>query len=235
MEPVLDAPEQQRELPQARLRESVDTEIEPRAPGTIYKVAIGVQTDNNLPRDNMFVTPHFRDETGSQSPAALATQIANNFIAWYGAPVRGQVKVYLEDFNPGATHNPLSVADFGTVGTFCDSQGPREIGLCLSYYATQNTKRYRGRLYIPHAWLRGSGGSAPAGTGARPTATHMTKAMAFATTVLLPISTLGMRWSVASTVDKVARKVTNYWVDDEWDIQRRRGYRGTTRNQGTVP
>jgi len=219
----------------ARLRESVDTEVEPRAPGTIYKVSIGVQTDNNLARDNMFVTPHYRDEAGTQSPAQLATQLANNFTAWYGAPVRGQVKVYLEDFNPGAIHNPLAIADFGTAGTFLSSSGPREVSLCLSYYAGQNTKRYRGRLYVPHAWIRVAGGGASAAPAPRPTAQMIATAASFATVVLVPPRLNGLDWTVASTVDKVARNVTNYWVDDEWDIQRRRGYRGTTRNLGTVP
>ena len=234
MTPELEAPEQERELPRARLRESEYTEIEPRAPGTIYKVSIGVQTDNNLPRDNMFVTPHFRDETGSQSPAALATQIANNFVAWFGAPVRGQVKVYLEDFNPGVPHNPLATADFGTVGTFASSAGPREIALCLSYYATQNTKRFRGRLYIPHAWIRVAGGGASAAPAPRPTAAMIATALAFGTSVLVPEKLNGNRWCVASTVDKVARFVTDYWVDDEWDIIRSRGYRGTTRQAATA-
>ena len=222
------------ETPQPRLRESGDLETEPRAPGTIYKASIGLQVDNNLPRDNMFVTPHFRDVTGATSPAALATQLANNVVSWLGSPFRGQVKIYLEDFNPGVPHNPLATADFGTVGTFVTSSGPREIALCLSYYASQNTKRYRGRLYLPHAWLRDVGGNAPIAPQARPNASFLTKAIAFATVVLKPTALNGIEWHVASTVDKVSRRVTDFWVDDEWDIQRKRGYRGTTRQTGTT-
>ena len=227
-------PEQVQETPTARLRESVDTELEPRAPGTIYKVSIGVQTDNNLARDNMFVTPHYRDEAGTQSPAQLATQLANNFTAWYGAPVRGQVKVYLEDFNPGIPHNPLAVADFGTVGIYATSTGPRELALCLSYYAGQNTKRYRGRLYIPHAWIRGSGGAGSPPPTLRPTAGMISTVVGFGTSVLVPPKLNGMKWCVASTVDKISRNVTDFWVDDEWDIIRSRGLRGTTRTSGTA-
>lgn len=208
--------------------------VEPLAVGTIYKVAIGVQTDNNLARDNMWVTPHFRDTAGTQSPADLCTQIANNFSSWFGAPVRGQVKVYLEDFNPGQPHNPLATADFGTVGTFATSSGPREIALCLSYYAGQNTKRYRGRLYIPHAWIRVAGGGASAAPAPRPTAQNIATALSFGPTVLKPSALNGNAWCVASTVDKVPRTVTQCWVDDEWDIQRKRGYRGTTRQTAAI-
>jgi len=230
-----EAPEQERDTSQNVHVWPQEDQVGPLAAGTIYKVSIGMQVDNNLPRDNMYVMPHIEDMNGASAPSALATQIASNMTSYLGGPYRGQIKVYLEDFNPGATHNPLSTADFGTVGTILGSGTPREIALCLSYYATQNTKRYRGRLYIPHAWLRAPAGGPGTAADARPTATHIAKALSFAPTVLAPVSTLGMRWSVASTVDKVARKVTNYWVDDEWDVQRRRGYRGTTRQTGTMP
>ena len=161
--------EQLAEPPQIRLRESENNETEPRAAGTIYKVAIGLQTDSNLPRDNMWVTPHFYDRAGTQSPTQLATQIAGAMTAWLGAPFRGQVKVYHQDFNPSVPHNPLATVDFGTVGSFVTSVGPREIALCLSYFAGQNTKRYRGRLYIPHAWMRLGGGSPSPVPAVRPT------------------------------------------------------------------
>jgi hypothetical protein len=235
MEAIQTPPEEEREpSPEVHLWSGYD-EIGPQAVGTIYKVSIGVQVDNALPRDSMYVTPHFRDASGATAPSGLATQIANNMSSFLGSPARGQVKVYLEDFNPGAIHNPLAIADFGTAGTFLSSSGPREVSLCLSYYAGQNTKRYRGRLYVPHAWIRVAGGGASAAPAPRPTAQMIATAASFATVVLVPPRLNGLDWTVASTVDKVARNVTNYWVDDEWDIQRRRGYRGTTRNLGTVP
>src|SRR4051812_18643766 len=129
MDTPLAAPGDTEDTSTVRLQASADGEVEPQAIGTIYKVSIAVQVDNALPRDNMQVTPHFRDASGATPPSGLATQIANNMVAFLGQPARGQVKVYLEDFNPAATHNPLSVADFGTPGTFMSSSGPREIGL----------------------------------------------------------------------------------------------------------
>jgi hypothetical protein len=35
-------------------------------------------------------------------------------------------------------------------------------------------------------------------------------------------------------VDHVLRPVSNAWVDDEWDTQRRRGLKGTTRQQTAI-
>jgi hypothetical protein len=230
MEASLVPPEAEQDTPTVRLLETEATETEPRAAGTIYKVTIGIQTDDNLPRDNMFVTPHVYDVEGRTSPATLATTVATKVVSWLGGSFRGQVKVYLEDFNPGVPHNPLGTADFGTVGSYATSSGPREISLCLSYYAGQNTKRYRGRLYIPHAWIRKAGGLPSDPPGTRPTAQTMATALAFGTTVLKPLGgEVGIDWRVASTVDRVSRRVTDYWVDDEWDIIRSRGYRGTTR------
>lgn len=220
---------------QVRLRASEYAETEPRAVGTVYKVAIATYADTALARDMVQVTPHFRDTAGTQSPAALATQIANNMVAYLQQPAQGSVKVYLEDFQPQLPHNPLAHADFGTPGTYIGSSGPREIALCLSYYAGQNTKRYRGRLYIPHVWLRASGGGPISAPGPRPVASTIATALSFATAVLKPSNLNGNFWAVASTVDKVPRTVTNYWVDDEWDIVRSRGFRGTSRQTGTIP
>jgi hypothetical protein len=235
MTSVAEAPEEQLETPTVHLRSLEDAEPAPLAAGTIYKCSIGVQTDNNLARDNIWVNPHFRDTTGASTPAQLAGRLAAGFGSWFGAPVRGTVKVYLEDFNPAAIHNPLAVADFGTVGTYATSSGPREIALCLSYYSNQNTKRYRGRLYIPHAWIRVAGGGASSAPPPRPTAQTMATAGSFYTTVLKSPEIDGFKWTLASTVDRVDRTVTAWWVDDEWDVVRSRGFRGTTRTTGTVP
>jgi hypothetical protein len=38
---------------------------------------------------------------------------------------------------------------------------------------------------------------------------------------------------VWSRIEHAAHSVTNYYVDDEWDIQRRRGGRPTSRVSGT--
>ena len=57
----------------------------PQATGTIYKVSIGLQVDNALPRDSMFVTPHVEDMNGASAPSALATQIATNMVSYHGS------------------------------------------------------------------------------------------------------------------------------------------------------
>lgn len=213
-----------------------DAEVEPRSAGTIYKAAISVYVSDVLARDVMQVTPHFVDTNGQQAPAGLATALATNMATYMRTTISGYVRIYLEDFNKAAPHPPLATASFGTTGQFLPANGPREIALCLSYYALQNTKRYRGRLYIPRAWTSQHPATPPGLPAERPTASEMQYAMDFATVVLKPgIQPAGMSWCVASHVDKVYRLVTQYWCDDEWDIQRRRGLRGVTRNTATFP
>jgi len=63
----------------------------------------------------------------------------------------------------------------------------------------------------------------------------MATALAFGDTVLKPPRSNGWHWCVASTVDKVARDATDYWCDDEWDIVRSRGFRGTNRSVAVIP
>jgi hypothetical protein len=41
-------------------------------------------------------------------------------------------------------------------------------------------------------------------------------------------------WSVFSRLDNVARAVTDYYVDDEWDTVRSRGMRPVSRVTGTA-
>jgi hypothetical protein len=184
----------------------------------------------------MQTTPHFVDTNGQMAPAGLATALASNMITYLKAPFQGSAKVYLEDFNPAAPHPPLAQADFGNAGNFLPGNGPRELALVLSYYSLQNTKRFRGRLYIPRPWSYIHASSPPTSVGQRPTAGEMTATMNFASVVLGPgIQPAGMRWCVASTVDKVYRLTTDYWVDDEWDIQRSRGLRGSTRQTAVFP
>jgi hypothetical protein len=231
----LEIPEQDPISSPVRLRESEDTAVEPLAVGGIYKVAIGVHCDTLLPRDVMQCTPHFRDATGVASPATVCTQIAALMGTFLQQTAQGTVKVYMEDFNPTNPHNPLATADFGTPGQVLNSYGPREIALVCSYYAGQNVKRYRGRMYVPLTWQRTAGGGALANPGVRPVPSHMSAALSFGATELKGPRSNGWHWCVASTVDKVGRDVTDYWVDDEWDIIRSRGLKGTDRQVATIP
>lgn len=109
-----------------------------------------------------------------------------------------------------------------TVGA---APGPMEVALCLSYYNQLNAPRRRGRMYLG-PWPQSA-------MEMRPSATTR----GYLATLAAGIANLGgvtVDWCIRSTVDDVLRNVTHWYVDDEWDTQRRRGLRATTRTTGTT-
>jgi hypothetical protein len=188
---------------------------------SVVKTQISFACDSTLPRDRVVITPHYFTD----DPQALADKLLLNVkgITLVGAVVDLQVKVYDQAGPP--PHFPIGEAH--QVGSAVTSPGPRETALCLSYYATRNRARYRGRLYIPNAFIGGP-------INVRPTSTQRSAAMAFGPALGKNLPS-GSTWVVWSTVDATHRPVTDYWVDDEWDTIRSRGLKGTTRSTGTIP
>lgn len=103
----------------------------------------------------------------------------------------------------------------------------RDLALCLSFYSQFNRPRFRGRLYVP-CCIVGIGG-----TNAYASAANMTKVMDLGV-ILKDAGGVDVDWSVWSEVDHQARAVTDYYCDNNWDTQRRRGPRSTGRQSATT-
>ena len=103
---------------------------------------------------------------------------------------------------------------------------PRELALCLSFYADRNLPRQRGRLYMPVTLWKSSAGVRPAGS-------DQTKLLDLADS-LSGLGGANVDWCVYSRVDNVHRKVTNAWADKEWDTVRSRGLKGDSRQTRSV-
>ncbi len=194
----------------------------------IIRAQIAFQMDSLLPRDVLIMTPHF-DVTntaifGDVEAQQLAQDLQQAITTWSdnNKPVR--VKVYTATGAP--PHFPIGDSANSNV-TPTASAGPREVACCLSYYAGQNIKRKRGRLYIP-------GNILPGGFGVRPSPAQQERAMNLAP-ILSTLGGANVDWVVWSRLDQVARKVTNVWTDNEWDTVRSRGMRGTSREMATTP
>jgi hypothetical protein len=115
-----------------------------------------------------------------------------------------------------------SVYSPGTWNT--DTNQARQVALAISFYSGRNLKRSRGRLYlIP---LNNAGASE------RPSVSVRTAAMGLVTATASAILALTPAWSFAvySTADGATKPITNYWVNDVWDTQRRRVPKETVRN-----
>lgn len=185
-----------------------------------YRAQIAFVADTALPRDAMVITPHY---TGTD-PAALATQLVTNIKAITRVN-NASFTVNVYDATGPKPHHPLATA--ANAGITPVSALPREVALCLSYYATLNQPRKRGRVYLPAPIL----GMTP---GLRPSAGDITALLGFGPALFkgLPSGVVPIVWS---RKDLVAYPITNYWIDNEWDTVRSRGMNSTTRQQGTVP
>jgi hypothetical protein len=185
-----------------------------------------VQADSAFPRDGIVMTSHFNTQLDLLNPVggtdwqSLATDINTAFKTVLGnfAGYEFSTKLYdLDDAKPRPVQAQatLNTGAAGTAGT------PREVALCLSFYAERNLPRQRGRIYVP-SFLAGGA------IGVRPSATQQTRLLDLAD-ALSGIGGSNVDWCVFSRTDNVHRKVTQAYVDDEWDTVRSRGLRPTSR------
>lgn len=179
--------------------------------------------DTAFPRDRVCITPHFND-TSAGNEQTLADDLASRLDTWFAGAREVVVKVY--HASGPKPHPPLGTST-KQPGLTPATQGNRETAICLSFYATNNAPRRRGRLYFPAFFF--TVGALPV----RPASGTQTAVGAFAT-LLAAAGPASIQWAVYSRLDDVARPVTNWWVDDEWDVQRRRGLRPSSRTTGAI-
>jgi len=188
----------------------------------IYRAQISFPVTSALPRDAITINPHFSGD----NPQALADALKANLIANANVTVTTPFTVKVYDEQKAPPSYPLATATNGT--GFGTANLPRELAMCLSYYSSPNTPRRRGRLYIPGHLL------GVATFAVRPSASTITNTLAWRMVVAsgLPPNTNFGVWSVK---DAAFVTCNQFWVDDEWDIVRSRGLRGTTRQTATQP
>jgi hypothetical protein len=144
---------------------------------------------------------------------------ARNFLpVGYGT----EVKVYdMADAEP----RPIKATAPWALATSSgfSSEAPREVALCLSYYSERNLPRFRGRLYIGPFY----------GAALRPTTVFIDAVKAIATG-LQNVGSVDVDWGLWSPTRNAFSKITNGWVDDEWDTVRSRGLKATLRSVYTT-
>lgn len=106
---------------------------------------------------------------------------------------------------------------------------PPEVALVLSFQADQASgvpqARRRNRIYLPFL------NTGAAGTDGRPSSATVTDVVTAADALLAASgpTTADWVWVVYSPTDGLFEEVNNGWVDNEWDTQRRRGRKATSR------
>jgi hypothetical protein len=197
---------------------------------SIVRLATSVWHSSLLPRDAAMINPVMHNTGGIFSPtdwAGLTDEWIAAFKTWSGIGTTNQINVKVYDV-AGTPPNPPIVDKTVNANAVTGVGSPREIACCLSFFAGQNVKRKRGRLYVPFYWLFPASALAD-----RPSSTVRAKVGELAQ-VLQDLGSVDIDWSVWSKADGQAHAVSDWWVDDEWDTQRRRGLRPTARLTGTT-
>ena len=219
---------------------------------TIVRVQHAFAHSNGLGRDQFVNTFYFRKATVSDADMDALDGIVKAF--WVGDPPTSALPVvnYFSGIADGATGSvkmyfmedstPRPVRHTSTTGlpTFGSAAGnmPSEVAVCLSYEGTAlgpgvPVRRRRGRVYIGPL-----GNNANASTDANTEATVVTGLQNSLTQAAYQMktdaTTAGFIWSVYSHANSEAYEVTKAWVDNAFDIQRRRGIRPSSRTTITL-
>lgn len=181
---------------------------------------------NQLPED-VYVNTLYFESGGLQTDGGIADDIAlayTNLQAASGGGFSGSIgSMTIKGYEPGPNINgPKFERDyaFDPAG----GAGPAEVALCLSYYAGANQPRTRGRIYL--------GPFASGVMDERPPAVLRNAVLAFASDIS-GAGGVDALWQQVSKTTGARSDVTNWWVDNAWDTQRRRGAAPTGRLTGS--
>ena len=121
---------------------------------------------------------------------------------------------------------PVYVHNWNFTGATHSGSMPQEVAMVLSFQADKVSglpqARRRGRVYF------GPLGGAAEASG-RPGTTLLSAVVAFGAALLSESNLADWTWVVYSTVNNGGAPVTNGWVDNSFDTQRRRGLEWTAR------
>lgn len=218
---------------------------------SVARVQVALERDSLLPADRVVNTLHYEglgDFFTDADAVTLAEFVRDRFIAImvnFGAILNGAGTVSVYDLGDPKPRAPKAEVAFSGAAVGADSL-PGEVAVCLSFQAANISgvpqARRRGRLYLGP--LNETMLGAPANGEVRPTAGIMTAIADWGLT-LTPAGGVGLaefRHAVYSprsqaagaTLESATALVTRYWVDDAFDIQRRRGAAPTSRTERLV-
>jgi hypothetical protein len=196
-----------------------------------YTVQFTIPTIDNLEENYASNTWHISaDDTTALGLAITAiksvyTSVADR-MSGLVRPDDWPIKAYDDADSPPRAPVHYELWDTGL--TYSSAALPTEVALCLSFQGTQVSgtpqARKRGRIYLPFLYTSAADG------GGRVTSATVSD-LAAAGGALLTASNGAATWSwvTRSTVAPGYSDVTNGWVDNEFDTQRRRGRTATSR------
>ena len=196
-----------------------------------------------LPEDDVVNTWHFESDNGFDTDAPglrdRLEEFYDGMAAYWGGTLSGTGTIKLYDWTDPTPRVPKVISNFthGVGGT----SYPAEVCLCLSMSADvasgENAARRRGRVYLGP--LIRNLGVEPTGGGPdmRCATTDLQAILDLSSALVAGSSSGSFRMAVFSprtlelggTADEAWNDVTKLWMDDAFDIQRRRGARPLTK------
>jgi hypothetical protein len=192
----------------------------------IYRAICSHTWTDSLPKDTVVNVLHFQASTGANTAALneLAGEVAT---AFHSKPQWSTRGVHVKMYDLGQTKPRQIVGESIIAPTGIQANmGNGDVALCLSFYAGRNLPRQRGRIY--------TGPFEPNDAGNyKPTTALMNNVLGLAG-AFAAAGEDAFHWCVYSPTNAEAYAVTNAYVDDEWDTQRRRGHKPDLRVTAAV-
>lgn len=191
------------------------------------------QFKDSDPKNQAVINPCFRRQLDITDPTSGtdAQQLCDDMAAILQTFQRDDTMLTVSAYNiEGAKPNHPLASKVVNASHYNPPVCAPELAVCLSFYDTVNAPRHRGRLYLPVFMFVTA--AADVYSGVIP-ASLKTK-VATLPPAFAGLGGANVDWIVWSTVDHAAHKVQNWWIDDAWDIQRRRGLKATSRQTGTT-
>lgn len=201
---------------------------------TTYRVTVSTQLGSMLPEDRVVNVLHFQHTLEPVAVTDLdvfAGQVLDAFDnQWFGSASAAWRECRIYPIAGPPPHDPLATKTRGQATVSWTPDYPREIALCLSFRGGPRPWQ-RGRIYLSPQTATSWRGTAT--LQARPAANLRTGVTTLAT-ALGNAGGVDWDWGVWSKSRGEFFPINYAWCDDEWDIQRRRGGKPTTRSSVTL-
>lgn len=211
----------------------------------LYRFQHTLTMDTNVPGDSITSTTHWRNTSTPTSDFDNVKDIIKDFYTLAASGQAAAVQSYLSaDIGPVCYVKAYALADptprapvyegqFNISASSGTAGLPHEVALCVSFQADreagQRQNHRRNRFYL------GPFTEAANVPGGVPESTMVSDIQKAARTMLAAADNADVwNWVVWSPFRSEYYDLTNGWVDNAWDIQRRRGRAATTRNPFTA-
>lgn len=197
---------------------------------TTYKFTVSMPVTDTLARNRVTNTFHLQHVIGSLADTDLQ-DMCDDIVGLYQARYHNATKeIQCRAYDVDAVPNYPRAERTVNVGVVWTCSTPREVSLVMSFAADhRGNKSERGRIYLmPQI------DSTIVASGLRPSDTVLQWALDFYSVANSSLPDLGgvdWQFGVWSPTYQKFTQSQQAWVNDDWDIQRRRGLRETKRVQ----